>query len=275
MLVKAIIEQIIDNYSARIRIPIFHKSANSPYCTNFNDLPIASICTIPGLSLVLKVGDIVYVDFEKDEKDLPVIMGVLAKPDIKSSCDISAQSVDIEISCNLPENTSISKNNKLKQLNMETNLNELAGVNNDIFMWVPKGRILGDVAGDGAPDDSTLILNIAAGQLVPTDIQFWCADINKDNSVTGADAQELDRYIAELSSCYKDNASDYYNNWTFDADANNWFYVITTNTTNIVNITAESEDFSFSSYDIISDSAVKLIATYPPIVNTLIKIERA
>ena len=125
MLCKAIIEEVINSYSARVRIPIYHKISGSAFATNTRDLPIASICTVPGVHLALKAGDVVFVDFELDHRDMPVILGVLAHEDVLSSCDLAAQSIKATVSCDLPKDTYYSTDDELRKINLDSVIEQL------------------------------------------------------------------------------------------------------------------------------------------------------
>lgn len=107
MLVKAIIVKIIDSYSAKIRIPLYDQVASSTFGTEDSNLSTATICCPPGCVAAYMPGDVVYVDFEMDKVSKPVILGILSRPESKSSLDIKAQSVSVAVSCDLPERTSI------------------------------------------------------------------------------------------------------------------------------------------------------------------------
>jgi len=60
-----------------VRIPIIHGVEGSPQCTPDDLLPSASVCGIPGFTNTVQKGDIVFVVFENDEYNSPVIMGQL------------------------------------------------------------------------------------------------------------------------------------------------------------------------------------------------------
>lgn len=102
MLCKGIVDKVIDPYSARVRIPIYHKIAGSPFATPSENLPIASICVMPGVEMALKEGDIVFLEFELGHRDNPVIMGCLSRNQAKSSSNISTQSLKVAVNCELP-----------------------------------------------------------------------------------------------------------------------------------------------------------------------------
>ncbi len=81
MITKATIEEIQDEYTAKVRIPIFDGIADSRNGTSVNDLSYATICTIPNSNNTVNVGDVVFVSFEDDDLGKPVILGHLLKSD--------------------------------------------------------------------------------------------------------------------------------------------------------------------------------------------------
>lgn len=79
MVTKAIIENVDDIYSVKVRIPILDSSAEYTDATNYKDLSDAIICTLPRTSYIPEVGDIVLVAFEDNDKGKPIIIGCLFK----------------------------------------------------------------------------------------------------------------------------------------------------------------------------------------------------
>ena len=94
MIQKAIIEQKIDKYSMRVRIPVYNKIKSDPTATPIDELYVASIQTLPGCSPNYQEGDVVLVDFENDNIAYPVIIGLLYRQDMsEGSTDITADFV--------------------------------------------------------------------------------------------------------------------------------------------------------------------------------------
>ena len=123
MLCKGIIDKVISPYEARVRIPIYHQIPNSPFATNSEDLPIASISVMPGIEMALKAGDVVYIDFELDQRENPVIIGCLSRPNSKSSSNINVQSLKVDVNCELPKDTLLA--DETKTINIEGAINEV------------------------------------------------------------------------------------------------------------------------------------------------------
>ena len=108
MIQKAIIEQKIDKYSMKVRIPVYNKVKSDPTATPLEELYTASIQTLPGCSPNYQEGDIVLVDFENDNISLPIIVGLLYREDMpKGSTDVTADSLTVNVNTNLSENTLI------------------------------------------------------------------------------------------------------------------------------------------------------------------------
>ena len=113
MIYRAIIQTIENNgYRIKVRIPFFDKMNNTTGATSNYNLYTASVCTTPGCKPSFVPGDVVYVDFENNDYSLPVIVGVLHRRDTLSSSDIYLQSLNVEVSSNLPEDTSIGEVSK-------------------------------------------------------------------------------------------------------------------------------------------------------------------
>lgn len=110
MIRKGIIEKLENNgYQARVRIPILDRAKNSLNSTPTDNLRIATICSTPGEDVLYKVGDIVFLGFENDVESNPIILGCLyqSNPDPESSTNISTQSLSVNKSAVLPNDTII------------------------------------------------------------------------------------------------------------------------------------------------------------------------
>lgn len=90
MLNKAIVEKRIDFYTYKVRIPRYNKSDSSSFASNNDNLYTASVCIVPGIYPCYDINDVVFVMFENDEINKPVIVGKLYRKD-----DTSESSVDI------------------------------------------------------------------------------------------------------------------------------------------------------------------------------------
>lgn len=108
MVTKAIIEEIVDDYSVRVRIPYFNKLATSVSCTPTEDLYIATICCPPNSTLNYKVGDIVFLAYEEGQANKPVILGQLSRATkTDNNPTYIAESITVKADANLPIDTCI------------------------------------------------------------------------------------------------------------------------------------------------------------------------
>ena len=108
MVCKAKIEEIISDYKVRVRVPTFHRGEESIGATPSLDTPVATICIPPSVYPSIRVGDTVWVDFEDDNVDKPVVMGILYSSGcFTTKSDIKCTSLEVKDSAILPENTSI------------------------------------------------------------------------------------------------------------------------------------------------------------------------
>ena len=105
MITKGIVEEIFAN-QVKVRVPTFDKISDSNSSTHYEDLSVATICTLPNCSPNLQVGDVVFVSFEDNSRLNPVILGFLYNSS-SSNCDISLNSLDVGISAVLSDDTSI------------------------------------------------------------------------------------------------------------------------------------------------------------------------
>ena len=105
MITKGIVEEIFAN-QVKVRIPTFDKISDSNSSTYYEDLSMATICTLPNCSPNLQVGDVVFVGFEDNSHLNPIILGFLYNNN-SSNCDISLNSLNVDISAALSDDTSI------------------------------------------------------------------------------------------------------------------------------------------------------------------------
>lgn len=84
---------------------------------------------------------------------------------------------------------------------------------------LPKGRMKGDVNGDGevSKDDTALITDHANGSITLDEVQVWCGDVNNDGVADAKDITQLNRHLAGVGSVLTSipRMADYYGNWTY------------------------------------------------------------
>lgn len=77
MITKGIVVEVINNYQAKVRLPIFNSIASSKEGTPDSQLNIATICSLPNCNNVVQKEDIVFVGFEDNDISKPIILGHL------------------------------------------------------------------------------------------------------------------------------------------------------------------------------------------------------
>lgn len=100
-------------------------------------------------------------------------------------------------------------------------LGDMVDALNGVFVTIPKGRMKGDVDGNGVvtENDYMLIMQALAGSSPELDtIQTWCGDINGDGKADSDDA------VAIMGNSF--TMSDYYGNWAYVKvdDLSGYFY---------------------------------------------------
>ena len=76
MIVKGIVEDTFKN-QAKVRIPVFDKVLSSSLGVEYNGLSEATMCVPPKFNMNIKQGDIVYILFEDNNRQKPVIIGFI------------------------------------------------------------------------------------------------------------------------------------------------------------------------------------------------------
>lgn len=143
---------------------------------------------------------------------------------------------------------------------------------------IPKGRMRGDLDGDGKiTQNDVQLMQDALNEIISlTDIQTWCADINGDGLFKANDKVIFTRYLNGLTTVLTSTPTfaDYYNNWTYhkvDDMSGYWTTEIsiaglTTSNNVVVNICETFLMGQFYKAEV-STGKVKIYATTPPITD--------
>ena len=110
---------------------ILSKNGANSYNVNIPDLvdgnetfnSVATVCSSINNKLDLKIDDVVYINFENNRRENPIIIGVLVNDG--SNADVNLNSLKVKRNFQLPQQTSIGAINS-------TNLNSLIGVSENI-----------------------------------------------------------------------------------------------------------------------------------------------
>lgn len=92
MITKGIVQEIIDPYNIKLRLPILDGTDYSSEGIPNEYLNTAIVCLPPKTQYNFEIGDVVIVGFEDDDLSKPIIIGCLFKQDGNTSTiDIQAQ----------------------------------------------------------------------------------------------------------------------------------------------------------------------------------------
>lgn len=122
MITRAIIEKKLNEYEYRVRIPIFDKVANSSLATATKDLCIAVASLPKGIHNSLQENDVVFVGFEDNEVDSPVILGQLYRKNLRYSdiqATVSFDNLEVIHQSTLPTNINIGEINYEELFNLK------------------------------------------------------------------------------------------------------------------------------------------------------------
>ena len=143
---------------------------------------------------------------------------------------------------------------------------------------IPKGRMRGDVDGDGkiTGNDINQIRQHSAGTVTLAGVDLWCADVNVDNKANTTDINIINKFLLGQSGKLTSTPTfaDYYNNWTYvkvDDLTGYWTTEIsiaglTTSNNVVVNICETFLMGQFYKAEV-STGKVKIYATTPPITD--------
>ncbi len=108
MITKAIVSEIVDNYSVKVRVPRYDGVSFENTAVSDEDLSIAYMCTLPNMRINPVVGDVVFIEYEDNDQSKPIIVGYLFREDVGDTvCDIIADSLTIKGDTHLSSDTTI------------------------------------------------------------------------------------------------------------------------------------------------------------------------
>lgn len=111
MFTRAIIEDVIDETHVRVRIPLTDRVKASNINTKTTELNIATMCTSPGVKIVPRVGDAVFVTYEESaiETKMVVVGYLFRTEETKSLCELRPDYLSVYTKCDLPTDTTIGE----------------------------------------------------------------------------------------------------------------------------------------------------------------------
>lgn len=115
MITKATIEKVLNNKTYQVRIPIIDKTSKSSLTNNI--LATAVISSQINCPLNYRIGDVVFVDFEENNYNKPVILGSLySGTNSQSKPTLLLNSIEVKENATLSSNTKIGKDIKYENI---------------------------------------------------------------------------------------------------------------------------------------------------------------
>lgn len=129
MIAKAIVEEVIDQYNIRVRIPSIDRTYQSSVHVNKEDLDVAVICTLPGCDPNIKVGDIVIVASDDAEEDTLILGHLYRTKKTETLCDMLLSKLNVTNVATLPEDTTIGNVSSFE-------LQQLSGIRGNVQLQI-------------------------------------------------------------------------------------------------------------------------------------------
>lgn len=137
-----------------------------------------------------------------------------------------------------------------------------------VAITIPKGRVKGDVDGDGkwTPNDKQLVLTHINNNTTLTEIEEWCSDADGSGVININDVVSIE---SMYTGSFLNTPIDYYGNWTFDVNEHYWttdiaIDGITPNIDIVLNIASITNGIQYCDAEAIS-AGIRLYAYMPPI----------
>ena len=108
MITRGIVEERLDAYHYRVRLPLLDGIKTSKMSVSTSELAVATVCTLPACNIPIAVGDVVYVGFEHGEGSKAFILGYLYRDGSGNTrCDMDLRCLSVIGSTHLSEDTYI------------------------------------------------------------------------------------------------------------------------------------------------------------------------
>ena len=96
MITKGIIEEVCSPHEVRVRIPRLDGVTSAPNFVSSEELPVATICTLPSCYMNLQIGDVVFVGYEDNTERKLIVLGHLSREAASSSMvDITIRNLTV------------------------------------------------------------------------------------------------------------------------------------------------------------------------------------
>lgn len=193
MLERAIIEQKVDDYHYRVRIPPFNKSTAAVGATPERELYVATLSVTPGVSPKFKPGTAVCVSFESNDLSAPVIVGLLFNSTFKKTeADATFASLDVSVNTTLSRDTTVGNVKPDNIASLENNTQNVA----DKFQKI-----------DLFEQNTSNKLNILSSDLATLDARVTQAQLDILKKMEESD-EELAGRLSDVESLADTNSAD-------------------------------------------------------------------
>lgn len=110
MITKGIVEDILDEYMVKVRMPFIDSIKDAKQSTPTSLLNDAIICSLPNSNPNLNINDIVIIGFENNDLSKPIILGHLYRETASESyIDLITRQFTVNSICKLPYQTTIGE----------------------------------------------------------------------------------------------------------------------------------------------------------------------
>ena len=202
---RAIIEGKVDDFHYRVRIPILNKINSSVGATPTDELAIATISAVPGISPKFRSGDIVFVEFEERDTSKPVIVGRLFNTlDSKIVSDARFDSLIVDVNTNLSNDTSIGEVTAENIRNLEQSSSNIQyEINRNKKQHIDIETNITDIQSDITNINGSIEQINSSVFNIESDIDTIESDINQIQEKNDAQDQELESIqnnVSEIQS---------------------------------------------------------------------------
>lgn len=193
MITKAIIKSkpAIGGTKYTVYIPLLRTATDEEVDATLS----ATLCYTPGISNAFSVGDVVFVSFEDNLYDKPVILGKLyTGQETSSPTQILARTIKVTDKFSLENHSSVFGDSSVEEITTADNAESIRGLYESVSS---QGDSIGSIS--SSLDDVSASLEELKGKVLGG------AELIAEGALTSIDAEELDDYALVFVYGYKEN----------------------------------------------------------------------
>ncbi len=107
MIRRAIVEQVVNPFRVKVRIPEVDRAKKSSQHISTDELDELTVCVPAGWHPNFQIGDIVIVSYDVFSPDESVVIGFLYKENLESISEVDITQLIVSSYAKLPKNTTI------------------------------------------------------------------------------------------------------------------------------------------------------------------------